>query len=396
MKRMLKILLLAFCLPAGGEVFCQDVDSVALVLSREGFFNVRSAETDSMVVFTIENDRYKIQSEGVARAVSIIEGAGLAAEKPVRLIVTEYKTPQISVNFDPGIGDWKATTRLDEGWDLVRKQKKLNDSFGKVSIVVYPQVALKNLIINQVYQSLWVLSPALEVSLWPGMKFSYQLQFPIFNDGYGRYESKIHPSMITLSQRFRDPWNLNITGRLSVGTFSGARFGAALQLKYYFPNERFSLDGQAAYLGVYYFDSFNLHFDAKNMAFRWNVAANYYDPNYQTQFTLRMQKFLQGDLGIKFEMIRHFKHCSIGVYAMKGLDGGKTNGGFRFQIALPPYRMKRHGYWPTVTTSANMGMVYNANNEQFYYKEFKSEASDNIMTINALNPLYVTRQIGRY
>ena len=43
-----------------------------------------------------------------------------------------------------------------------------------------------------------------------------------------------------------------------------------------------------------------------------------------------------------------------------------------------------------------MGMVYNANNEQFYYKEFKSEASDNIMTINALNPLYVTRQIGRY
>ena len=168
MKRMLKILLLAFCLPAGGEVFCQDVDSVALVLSREGFFNVRSAETDSMVVFTIENDRYKIQSEGVARAVSIIEGAGLAAEKPVRLIVTEYKTPQISVNFDPGIGDWKATTRLDEGWDLVRKQKKLNDSFGKVSIVVYPQVALKNLIINQVYQSLWVLSPALEVSLWPG------------------------------------------------------------------------------------------------------------------------------------------------------------------------------------------------------------------------------------
>ena len=40
---MLKILLLAFCLPVGGEVFCQDVDSVALVLSREGFFNVRSA-----------------------------------------------------------------------------------------------------------------------------------------------------------------------------------------------------------------------------------------------------------------------------------------------------------------------------------------------------------------
>ena len=40
-----------------------------------------------------------------------------------------------------------------------------------------------------------------------------------------------------------------------------------------------------------------------------------------------------------------------------------------------------------------MGVTYNANNEQYFYKEYKTEASDNIMEHNGFNPLYIKREI---
>ena len=50
-------------------------------------------------------------------------------------------------------------------------------------------------------------------------------------------------------------------------------------------------------------------------------------------------------------------------------EGVRANGGFRFQVALPPYRYKRKGYIPRVTPSKNMGIAYNAGNERYYIKD---------------------------
>lgn len=38
-------------------------------------------------------------------------------------------------------------------------------------------------------------------------------------------------------------------------------------------------------------------------------------------------------------MIRHFRYASIGFYAMKA-EHANSNGGFRFQVALPFYKTK--------------------------------------------------------
>ncbi len=374
----------------------QDADGLCELVVRRlveaGYANVRYAAGDDMVVFTIENDSYKLPTEGFSRACRIVEGAGLLQDKKVEIIGTHYQVPEITLSYSPEAGTWRATRRLDEGWDMVRGEENHNGSFGKVDIVIYPQVSLKNLIINQVYQSLWQLNPALEVSLWPGMKFSYQMTLPIYNDGYGSLASRVHPGMITLSQRFRDPWHLNVTGKLSAGVFSGNRYGAALEMMYYFPNERFSLDAQLGVLANCYWDGFKFHY-SRDMYFRWNVAANYYCPPLGTQFTLRLQKFLLGDVGLKYEMIRHFRHCSTGLYAEKARSA-QLNVGFRFQVALPPYNQKRRGYIPRVRTSGQMGMSYNANNEQYYYKEFRTEASDNIMSKNQFNPYFIESQLN--
>ncbi len=394
MKR-LSVILIATALavpPLCGQEAGTVRDSVVQRLVEAGFADVRAAEGEDYTVYSIGNDAYKLPAEGFARACRIIEGAGLPSGRRVKIVGTDCGIPEVTITYSPETGLWRTTRRLDESWDLVRGERRHADSFGKVDIVIYPQVSLKNLIINQVYQSLWQLSPALEVSLWPGMKFSYQLKFPIFSDGYGDEERIVHPGMITLSQHFRDPWHLNVSGRVSVGSFSGNRYGAALELAYWFPNERFSLDTQLGLLGAYYWKGFKFRY-SREFDFRWNVAANYYCPSLGTQFTLRLQRFLTGDTGVKYEMIRHMRRCSIGLYAEKA-PVAQLNVGFRFQLTLPPYRQKRRGYIPRVVTSDQMGMSYNANNEQTYYKEFRTEASDNIMSRNYFNPYYIDAQLN--
>ena len=106
-------------------------------------------------------------------------------------------------------------------------------------------------------------------------------------------------------------------------------------------------------------------------------------------------------------MIRHFRHCSIGFYAERGLlfdgHGGlkpksvqpHSNGGFRIHVSLPPYRARRHGRVPRITTSGQTIFDYNANNEQYYYKEFRTEAADNLVSRNYYNPYYIDGQIDK-
>lgn len=417
MRKTLLICMLLLAPLALAAQALSPADSAALRLVEAGFANVRAVQTPEYTVFTVENDAYKIPAEGFARAVQIIEGAGLDASLPVKIIGTDHKVPEVTITYNPEIGVWRTTKRLDASWDAVKGQPLLNNSFGKSNITVYPQVSLKNFIITQVYQSLWSLCPTLEVPLWPGAQFSFQVKVPIVNDGYGDMEAYPHPGFITLSQRFRDPWHLNVLGKATVGVFNSNYVGAAMELAYWFPNERFWVDAKLGVIDLIRFGpstqfdhgkrvqgplpewlvGFWMHPNANpDWTFCWNLAFNYYCPALQTQFLLRAERYVRRDYGLKFEMIRHFRRCSIGFYAMKGPDPAQhTNGGFRFQISLPPFRQARRGYLPRITTSGQMGMAYNANNELYYYKEFRTEASDNIASKNFFNPYYIEAAVNR-
>ena len=280
------MLLSAFAMRAwGGSVTGGAYDgvlaSIVGSLEQRGFSNIRASESPDRVVLALECDSYKIPSEGFAVACALVRDILGDDGRVIKIIGLNIGVPEVTMTYDPGRGAWSTTRRLDDSWDEVRSQPKVASSAGKTDILIYPQVSLKNLIINQVYQSLWQLSPALEVSLWPGMKFTYQLKLPIYNDGYGQLEDKIHPGMISLSQRFRDPWNLNVNGKLTLGYFSNNRYGAALEMEYWFPDERFWVDTQLAYLGNSYWDGFIFRYD-RNMYFRWNVAFNCYIPMIDT------------------------------------------------------------------------------------------------------------------
>ena len=365
-----------------------------------GFENVRCTENENERIYTIENNVYKAQGFGLAKAIEIIQRQGLPSGKQCKVIVTHLEVPEMSLTYRPstnneslstsGNTSWETSYDID-GWEEVRKEKTKNSSRYKVDLLVYPQLSYKNLIITQIYQALFTLNPAVEVSFWPGMKFTGQLIVPIYNDGYGIYQDKVHPGFITLSQSFRLPYN--IKGKATLGYFNADRYGADLMIfRPFKADERFSLEGRLGFVGVGYWDGFKLHYDT-DMTWTWTVGANFYWPRYNTQFSLKGEQYLMKDRGIKFEMIRHFRYASIGFYAMKGKEAN-SNGGFRFQVLLPPYKQKRHEFIPRVSTSYNMGIAYNAGNERYYYRQYRSEANENIMNNNSFNPYFIKTEIN--
>ena len=365
-----------------------------------GFENVRCAENENERIYTIENNVYKAQGVGIAKAIEIIQRQGLPSGKRCKVIVTHLEVPEMSLTYHPSNSNdslstngnigWETSYDVD-GWKEVRKEKAKNSSRYKVDILVYPQLSYKNLIITQIYQALFTLNPAVEVSFWPGMKFTGQLIVPIYNDGYSIYQDKVHPGFITLSQRFRLPYN--IKGKATIGYFNADRYGVDLMFfRPFKADERFSLEGRLGYVGIGYWDGFKLHYDT-DMSLTWTIGANFYWPRYNTQFSLKGEQYLMKDRGVKFEMIRHFRYASIGFYAMKGKDAN-SNGGFRFQVLLPPYKQKRHKLLPRISTSYNMGIAYNAGNEQYYYKQYRSEANENIMNNNGFNPYFIKTEIN--
>ena len=263
--------------------------------------------------------------------------------------------------------------------------------------MIYPQLSFKNLIITQIYQALFTLNPAIEVSFWKGMKFTGQIIVPVYNDGYGSLQDKVHPGFLTISQSFRLPYNID--GKVTLGYFNANRYGADLKLfRPFKSDERFSLEGRLGYTGIGYWDGFHLFYD-RDMIWTWTIGGNFYWPQYNTQFSLKAEQYLVGEKGVKFEMIRHFRYASVGFYAMKA-EKANTNGGFRFQILLPPYKYKRfkgkNKYIPRINTSYNMGIAYNAGNEQYYYKQYRSETDENIMNNNCFNPYFIKSEISNY
>ena len=371
-------------------------------LADHGFENVRWVETANELIYTIENNMYKAQGVGIAKAIDIIQKNGLPNDKKCKVIVTYLDVPELSLTYEPQettdtIGErrnWSTSYELGDSWKNVRKEKKKNNSRFKVDILVYPQVSLRNLVITQIYHVLLTLNPTIEVSLWKGMKLSGQLIVPIYNDGYSEANNWVKPYFITLSQKFRLPFN--IKGKGVVGIFSNNRYGIDLNLFRPFSfDERFSLEGRIGITALQYWDKFNWHYTTMSYKTTWTIGANFYWPQYNTEFSLKAEEYMLGERGIKFEMTRNFRYASVCFYAQKA-QYAKSNGGFRFQILLPPYKQKRHKYIPRISTSYNMGIAYNAGNEQYYYKQYRSEASENIMNENSFNPYFIKSELSIY
>jgi hypothetical protein len=291
-----------------------------------------------------------------------------------------------------GYEAWDVSYQLGNTWREALRQPVRNSSLYKVEVVVYPELGLRNKVRTQLYQVLFNLSPAVEVSLWKGMKVQAQVIFPIYHDGYSTLQKKVRPGFLGVSQSARLPYN--IWGTLTAGLFSNSRYGVDLQMKHQllFDN-RFGIEGRIGYTGMGYWNGFRYHYGVERM-FTWSVGASFYWPGRNLETSLKVEKYLLGEHAVRFDIMRHFRYTTVGFYAMKpDRSDIKINGGFRFQVLLPPYQYKRKGHIPRVTVSPNMGMSYNASNDEYHYRSYRAAGNRNIMQNNRFNPYYIESEL---
>lgn len=404
-KAAILLLLIVLVYPLKG--WSQSGDAAVEELVKMGFENVSCTDTDAERVYILQNTTYQLQGVGMAKAVDVIQSLGMPNDRNCRIVVLDNNIPQYSLvyqwhdededgNADVSRADWEATYELGDSYKVASKTKKKNRSLFKTDIVVYPKVNYRNYVINKIYTFQILVSPAVEVSLWPGNKLTGQVIFPILNeygDSYGR--SQIRQGYITLSQDYR--WkNLFLTG--TFGTFNNMRWGADLQARYVFKDPRFALDGEIAYTGTSWFENWRWKVGRMN-TLTWSVGGSFYWPRFNVKFDLHAQQYLLGERGIHFQFIRQFRYAAIGFYAMKVFESDAANhglnGGFRFAINLPPYKFKRKGYVPRVLVH-NINTTYNAGNERNYGKSFAPRADRDFGTENSFNPIFIKSELLNY
>lgn len=372
------------------------------VLVEMGFENVGCTEDADERVYVLQNSAYRLQGVGIGKAVDVIQNMGLPEEKACRIIVLDNNVPQISLYYQPVKGDtaavaerrdWNVSYDLEDSWQKVRRVKRKNSSLFKVDIVVYPEFMFQNFKLSRMYDIVLNLSPAIEISLWKGMKATAQVIFPIVNDYGARYE-QIRPGYVTLSQSVRLPKNTFLTA--SVGFFNNFRWGVDVRAKHHFKDERFYIDARLAYTGRGWFDHW-AYYHGHKWTLTGHVGGSFYWPKYNTQFSIKAERFLMEEFGLRGEMVRHFRYASIGFYGLKvfGKDDAANNGfnaGFLFQIALPPYKYKRKGYIPRVV-GGDFGIRYNAGNELYYGSGFRNNPNDNTLRKNSFNPYFIKSEL---
>ncbi len=179
------------------------------------------------------------------------------------------------------------------------------------------------------------------IHLTPGVKWhpghrwevSAQAYIPIVNQyghdyKYVRLRNAAVSKQFALGSRFKT--------KISGGLFDRDAYGLDVKGMFII-NKWLALTGQAGLVGFW---TMAPRVEFGNMTeVTFQVGPEFYLKRYNTGFWVRGGRYLYGDYGLRAEVFRHFKHVSVGLYAMYS-DKLKEDAGFKVVVMLPPYKRK--------------------------------------------------------
>ena len=240
---------------------------------------------------------------------------------------------------------------------------------GHVDVLMGAEFNYRHLGWRRLYEVLVNLTPAVKWQFGDHWQIAGQMLVPVFND-YGDYYKRIRPNMIVLSKE--DCIGGSMYFKLSAGLFSRERYG--LDLKWMLPvNQWLAFDAQLGYTGLYTRASGDRVWSAMDRLSGW-AGARFYLERWNTEFRLRGGRFIYEDYGGYGEVYRHFRHCSIGLYAQWN-DKEHANGGFKVIMMLPPYSRKNRTL--TVRPASNFRLTNNINADPYSVKMYETDPEEN-------------------
>ena len=354
------------------------------ILLKQGMENIAVGENQTHHILVLQNSTWRLQGVGLRNLIEALP----TLNKPIQLVVLDNNIPQLTLT-QQGTGQdsqWKSSYFMKpEVWQTVKDLPKSNKSIFKFDVVLYPEIAFRNIKLDKMYDWLVNLSPAIEFSAWKGMLFTGQVILPIVNQ-YGEQYSSVRLGYLTVAQQLRLPhaWMLKAT----IGNFNQNRWGVDMKVFKPFANERWAIDGQLGLTGnsAFYDHQWNYSLPKRVTG---SIGAQYYNPRYNVQAKLKAARYIAGDYGVRGDVMRHFRHTTIGFYGLK-TDKGSWNGGFYFTIALPPYKQARKRV--RFTTAPYFDIEYNAGADAYYGRSYQTAPTENVSNGN-FNPFFIEREL---
>ena len=173
------------------------------------------------------------------------------------------------------------------------------------------------------------LAPEVRAALWKGMTVSGQLIIPLQNE-LEEEGNHWRPGLLTVSQFLRLPRDTFASATL--GYFTRHRYGGDLEVRKYFANRRCAIGANLGYTGYALYREGIWYYSGVDLLTTF-LNAGYWFPRFDLTLTATYGKFLYGDKGWRFDILRRFGEVDIGFFALTTETG--SNGGFNFSIPFP-------------------------------------------------------------
>lgn len=238
----------------------------------------------------------------------------------------------------------------------------------KVEIFAGAELHYQDLFYGKIYEVLVNLTPGVKWNMGRQWKLAGQAIVPVYNDYGGRYK-KVRLNMAVLSKEW--DWNGSQFLKISGGLFGRERYG--LDLKWMYPVNRWlAIDAQAGITG---FCSMAVDWECSKMErVTGQAGMNVYLEKVNTEFRLHGGRYIYEDYGVMAEVMRHFRHCTVGVYAQYS-DKGKENGGFKVVMMIPPYKRKARKV--QVRPASNFRLTYDIMALVYDMKMYTTDPEEN-------------------
>lgn len=237
-----------------------------------------------------------------------------------------------------------------------------------VDVFMGAELHYRDIFFDKLYEVLVNLTPGVKWRIAGGWQLAGQAIVPVYND-YGERYKKVRLNMAVLSKEWA--WNERQFLKASAGLFSNERYG--VDLKWMYPvNHWLALDAE---VGVTGFCSMAVDWECSKMKrLTAQGGARFYLGKVNTEFRLQGGRYLYGDNGGVVEAMRHFKHCTVSLYAQYS-DTWKKSGGFKVIVMLPPY--KRRGGKVRVRPASNFRLTYDGQCQAYSMAEYVTDPEEN-------------------
>lgn len=239
---------------------------------------------------------------------------------------------------------------------------------GQVDIFMGVDFNYRDIWWRRLYDLLINLTPGVKWNMGRGWQVAAGALVPVYND-YGERYKRIRLDLLVLSKEmgFSDRLCMKISG----GWFSGERYGMDLKGMWAIA-PWLALEAQTGFTGHC---SMAAGWEASKPG-RWTglLGPAFYLHPYDTEIRIRGGRYVYEDHGGSLEGMRHFTHCTVGLYGQYSNRGG-SNAGFKVIVMLPPYKRRRHKV--NFRPASNFRLTYNKEADAYANRMYLTDPEEN-------------------